>query len=67
MRTFNAKMAVKDMKVTSSGKLVVANFQPAKIEKPAESSQLSTVSAQQQAMASLCLMILNLNEFVYID
>ncbi len=66
LRTFNASMSVRNLKVTADNKSKLVDFRPATIEPPRTESATSA-SAQQRALASLCLLILNVNEFVYID
>ena len=66
-RTFQAKTAFRNLKVESGGRMWVAGM------KLVEASSRSTVAvtaearAREQALASFCKLLLNLNEFVYVD
>ncbi len=54
---------VTDAAVTVDGKRREIDFRPPSARDPAE----ATAAARRQAFESLCLVILNLNEFVYVD
>jgi hypothetical protein len=65
LRTFNTKMSVKNLRVFADGKTHTAHFQH---EAPtAVAATPSPGLAERRAWASLCLLVFNLNEFVYID
>lgn len=67
VRTFNAHLAVKNLAIkdNAGGKAHLADFQTMPSVAPAVSQAPS--NAQHKALASLCLLIFNLNEFVYVD
>ncbi len=68
IRTFNAHFAVKDLRITQSGKTTLAKLQLPPPSKPADEPALVPVTnPQRKAWASFCLLLFNLNEFLYID
>ncbi len=68
LRTFNARFAIKDLRVTQGGKTTLAKLQLPPPSKPLPAPALAPLAhPQRKALASLCLLLFNLNEFLYID
>jgi mono/diheme cytochrome c family protein len=70
MRTFNADCAFRNIKVSAAGKQWTADFKPTArpvSSGPKLSQQASRKTSEQRALESLCLLILNLNELLYVD
>ncbi|MBS0208686.1 MAG: DUF1553 domain-containing protein [Planctomycetes bacterium] len=64
LRTMNAKFVTKNLTVTAGGKTTLAEFKPTKTEPVAV---VAGPTPRERALASLCLLMFNLNEFVYVD
>jgi hypothetical protein len=68
LRTFNASFAVRNLKVTAGGHEWTADFRPKQpVSEAIRASRPADANPRQQALQSLCLLLLNLNELVYID
>ncbi|HEX3658967.1 MAG TPA: DUF1553 domain-containing protein [Pirellulales bacterium] len=68
LRTFNASFAVRNLKVTAGGHEWTADFRPKQpVPEAIGASRPADANPRQQALQSLCLLLLNLNELVYID
>jgi hypothetical protein len=65
LRTWASEIAYRNLTVRKDGKTVIADFRAPSIEQPTGTSDEQR--ARQQALQSLCLVVLNLNEFVYVD
>lgn len=68
LRTFNTSFAIRNLKVTAGEKHWAADFR-APTQPPKTDLAASPVKSdpQRQALEALCLLILNLNELIYID
>ncbi|MDB5313108.1 MAG: hypothetical protein JWO38_7310 [Gemmataceae bacterium] len=64
LRSFGSKFAVRGLRASADGKTVTADLKPAK---PAAPKAVTGDSPQDKALAALCLVLLNVNEFVYVD
>ncbi|HZL89734.1 MAG TPA: DUF1553 domain-containing protein [Pirellulaceae bacterium] len=60
-RTYSISSAVRNFRVQTAERTATLDF------KPSGSSFLSPTPAAQRALAALCKLVLNLNEFVYVD
>jgi hypothetical protein len=68
LRTFNASFALRNLKVTSGQRRWAADFSGERPEPGASAAaKPAAIDSRQRALESLCLLILNLNELVYID
>jgi len=64
-RTFQADAAVRGISVQSAEGRIEIPLQPAEATSPPETS--TAVSVELRALAEFCKVVLNLNEFVYVD
>ncbi|HEX4148630.1 MAG TPA: DUF1553 domain-containing protein [Pirellulales bacterium] len=68
LRTFNSSFAIRKLKVTTERQQWTADFSNQRPEATASANARAGASdSRQRALESLCLLILNLNELVYID
>jgi hypothetical protein len=67
LRTWGSEVAFRNLVVTKAGKKLVANFRPPKVQVIQPARPTTEQQAHHRALQSLCQVLLNLNEFVYVD